>query len=268
MKNFVLIGNGVMGMRHCERLLAVGCSCVATADTAEEANEVFESLRTGAVLADFSVIAAPATLHFEYAKKCLELGLHTFVEKPIALNFEDANALIALAKKKQLILFPGHSERYSETFESFAKTTKPLLKNGNVHLTFIRHNLPSERCRDVPCTLDILVHDLDMFFALCGVDFEAEVLAATCDFDQARLTLRLNNVTADFDVCRNAKEPCRSILFENECAKFTADFCNAKQVQDTLSREQNIFLNSDSKKLAAEQSSAALAVKIASSLNA
>jgi len=58
------------------------------------------------------VIATDAGTHFEIARKSLEAGKHTYVEKPLTLKASDSKALIGLAKKKGLKLMVGHLLEY------------------------------------------------------------------------------------------------------------------------------------------------------------
>ena len=69
-----------------------------------------------AVLADPSidavVIAAPATQHYELAKKSLHRGKDAFVEKPLALHSSEGADLVELARKRGRILMVGHILEY------------------------------------------------------------------------------------------------------------------------------------------------------------
>jgi UDP-2-acetamido-3-amino-2,3-dideoxy-glucuronate N-acetyltransferase len=57
-------------------------------------------------------IAAPAAQHFELAKKAMLAGKDVFVEKPLALHLEEADELVALARKLSRILMVGHLLHY------------------------------------------------------------------------------------------------------------------------------------------------------------
>ena len=69
------------------------------------------------VLADPSVdavsIATPPRTHFPLVRQALEAGKHVLVEKPLATNSVDAEALVDLAERKGLVLMPGHTFLYS-----------------------------------------------------------------------------------------------------------------------------------------------------------
>ncbi len=53
-------------------------------------------------------IATPAVTHFAVAKAALEAGKDVFIEKPLALNTKEGEALISLASENKRILMVGH----------------------------------------------------------------------------------------------------------------------------------------------------------------
>jgi UDP-2-acetamido-3-amino-2,3-dideoxy-glucuronate N-acetyltransferase len=57
---------------------------------------------------DAVVIAAPAVLHFELARKALVNGKDVLVEKPLALHVGEARELVELARTRGRILMVGH----------------------------------------------------------------------------------------------------------------------------------------------------------------
>ena len=67
------------------------------------------------------VIATPASTHFKVSKLCLQKEKHVFVEKPITLNVEEAEELVALAEKKRKQLMIGHLLQYHNHFIEFKK---------------------------------------------------------------------------------------------------------------------------------------------------
>lgn len=58
------------------------------------------------------VIAAPATQHFELARRALVAGKDVFVEKPLALRVEEGQELVDIARQQQRILMVGHLLQY------------------------------------------------------------------------------------------------------------------------------------------------------------
>lgn len=69
---------------------------------------------THALASDISgvVIATPAETHFALAEQALLAGKDVFVEKPLALTFEQGNRLVGLAAQEQRILMVGHVLEY------------------------------------------------------------------------------------------------------------------------------------------------------------
>jgi predicted dehydrogenase len=58
------------------------------------------------------VIATPAETHYEFAKQALEAGKDVFVEKPLALTYEQGAHLVKLADDNNRVLMVGHVLEY------------------------------------------------------------------------------------------------------------------------------------------------------------
>ena len=72
----------------------------------DDAETVFASNVSGVV------IATPAETHFELAKRALLAGKDVFVEKPLALAYEQGSQLVRLASEQKRILMVGHVLEY------------------------------------------------------------------------------------------------------------------------------------------------------------
>lgn len=70
---------------------------------------------------DLVVITLPNHLHKDSAKLALEAGKHVLVEKPFTVKVNDANELIELAKKKNLILSVNHNRRFDSDIQTIQK---------------------------------------------------------------------------------------------------------------------------------------------------
>lgn len=57
-------------------------------------------------------VAAPAETHFDVVRQCLEAGKDVFVEKPLALTYEEGAQLVRLADRRRRILMVGHVLEY------------------------------------------------------------------------------------------------------------------------------------------------------------
>lgn len=74
------------------------------------------------------IIATPPKEHYAMVKKCLELDKHVLVEKPFVTDVTQGEELLALAKKKNLILAVNHNFQYSPAFSRLQK----LIDNGSI----------------------------------------------------------------------------------------------------------------------------------------
>ncbi|MGH9680290.1 MAG: Gfo/Idh/MocA family oxidoreductase, partial [Candidatus Acidiferrales bacterium] len=74
------------------------------------------------------VISAPASDHFELAKRGLLSGKDVFVEKPLALTVDEGLELSDLANKSSLVLMVGHLLRYHPAIQKL----KQLIQSGSL----------------------------------------------------------------------------------------------------------------------------------------
>ncbi len=61
---------------------------------------------------DAVYIPLPNSLHFEWAKKALEKGIHVLMEKSLACSFDEVQELVNIAEKKQLALVENFQFRF------------------------------------------------------------------------------------------------------------------------------------------------------------
>ena len=70
---------------------------------------------------DIIYIATPPFLHYEQAKQALEAGKHVICEKPLALTVEQADELIAIARRSDRLLVANLMQRYNPLFDIVAQ---------------------------------------------------------------------------------------------------------------------------------------------------
>ena len=267
----LLVGNGTMGKRHRERFEACGVQFVAVADNYSEFNGVANKLNlynAGAKARirdiDFVVVASPATTHYAYAKFFLERGVPVFVEKPLATTGPDAQELVDMASRDGIALFVAQSECYNPVFLNFRKHFAAEMNKqcgGDVRLEFRREHRYSERCRDVNVSLDLLVHDLSLFFTMFRAqDVKVQRFQISPDNDDAAwMTLLVNGgmyrgVVADFYVNRNSDCDNRTIAVDfgrdesSPESRYTVSLARYTQegeiehIPDSLENEHRFFL--------------------------
>lgn len=112
---------------------------------------------------DFINIAAPTSLHFSLAKKCLGKKIMTFIEKPITEKISQAEELIRMSRRYRTPVMVGHIER----FNPGVMELKKRLKRGELGKVFQiwadRLGPFPGRISDVGVVIDLATHDLDMF---------------------------------------------------------------------------------------------------------
>ena len=110
---------------------------------------------------DGVTVCTPTVTHFDIAKKAMERGLHTFVEKPLTALSSEGEALIDLSIRKKVKFTVGYIERFNPAVIAL----KDILKSGKLGepllLEFHRENKWPSRIQDVGIVVDTSVHDID-----------------------------------------------------------------------------------------------------------
>ena len=195
----VLFGNGTMGERHCKFFEYSGVHFFKIFDLEDldSAGNVRSSLVDEFISSekiDFAVIASPAITHYEYAKLCLERGISVFVEKPLATIGEQAQELVDLAIRNNVVLFVAQSECFNSVFLNFRKHFMNEIgaANSSFRLEFRREHKYSARCRDVNVALDLLVHDLSLCLSMFRYnDLKVEKFTISKNEDRAQMQISI-----------------------------------------------------------------------------
>lgn len=164
-------------------------------------------------------IAVPTSFHYMVAKDFLEKGVHVLIEKPITKTLEEADELLSLAKKKNLIVQVGHIER----FNSAVRAVEPLLQKAKfIECQRLGSIKKKKRIQDVGVVLDLMIHDIDIILGLVNSKvkhIEAFGLSTVSDYEDianVRLTFQ-NNTIADITASRVTKEEVRKLrIFQEE----------------------------------------------------
>ena len=115
------------------------------------------------VLADPTIeavaLATPVATHFPLARAALEAGKHVLVEKPLAMRFADADALVVLAAARQRVLMVDHTYVYHPAVQRI----RAFVESGELgklhYIDSTRINLGLFQ-HDVNVLWDLAVHDL------------------------------------------------------------------------------------------------------------
>jgi predicted dehydrogenase len=135
-----IIGNGYWGPNLIRNFVEMSESeVVVVADLHDErlahVQARYPSVKTTQDYRDFFtlsldavVIATPPATHFNIAQECLQQNLHTFVEKPMTLDAQNAQVLVEMADDRDLILMVGHTFEYNLA----VRTLKWLVATGEL----------------------------------------------------------------------------------------------------------------------------------------
>lgn len=205
-----VVGIGHLGNYHLQKYAKISnCKITAVADT--------ETARAGRAAAlyncqaftdhkqmlgrvDAVSIAVPTGYHHQVARGFLAAGIDVLIEKPLCATLEEADDLLELAAKNNIVLQVGFVERFNPAVMALEKIiTRPLfIEVHRIHPFF-------ERGTDVDVILDLMIHDLDLvlkFVRQPVVNVEAvglPVLSGKIDISNARLTFAggcIANLTA------------------------------------------------------------------------
>ncbi len=169
-----LIGCGRWGVnlaRNFHSLGALAAICDQDETAAAEASRRFSApLRPlPDLLADPAItaiaIATPAVTHAALAREAILAGKHVFVEKPLALDVDEAEALALLARQRGRVLMVGHLLQYHPAFlRMCALVAEGAL--GRIHyISSSRLNLGQVRTEE-NSLWSFAPHDISMILAL------------------------------------------------------------------------------------------------------
>lgn len=133
-------------------------------------------------------IAVPTSGHFAVAMDFLEAGVDVLLEKPICSSLDEADKLIALAAKKDLILQIGHLERFNPVIRAIAE-----IIDRPRYIECRRVSKFHGRGTDTTVILDMMIHDIDHILSIVDSPIETieavgvPVLSGEEDLANARL---------------------------------------------------------------------------------
>jgi predicted dehydrogenase len=216
-----VIGVGYMGRFHAEKLAAsANAELVAVVDAdVARAKEIAVVLgcvhetdyRALLSRVDAVCVAVPTEKHHDVVLSCLEAGVHVLVEKPLSRTLEEADALLALARAKGLVLQVGHLQRFNPAFQALAA------EGGRPLFIDIERLAPFKaRGTDVDVVLDLMIHDLDLVLALAKAPVEQvsasgfRVLTDAIDIANARIEFA-DGCIASVSASRVSQAPVRKL---------------------------------------------------------
>ncbi len=216
-----VIGLGRLGYRHAANLAGriANATLVAVSDSSQQALDRFvqahPSVRTylsyEALIADESVdaiiIASSTSMHATMARKAILAHKAIFCEKPLSMEIEEAEAILALLKEHPVFFQLGFMRRFDS---SYAKAKQRIDSKALGKAISLRGVSRDPGCPPIAFAktsggliMDLCVHDLDLarWFAGCeatevyarGSAIRYPELAEIGDVDHVDITLTFEN---------------------------------------------------------------------------
>jgi len=205
-----VVGAGKMGAIHAKvysqlddcRLVAVADSDLARAEALAKTYGCEAVCDCDSLIGrvDAVTISAPTVHHCDLATRFINNGVAVMIEKPLAASVEQGRRIADLARRKNVIVAVGHSERCNPVVQA--------MKRLQIEPKFIECNRISPypfRSMDIGVVLDVMIHDIDIILSLAASPIR-------------KLDAVGVNVIGDHEDICNAR-----IIFENGCiANITA----------------------------------------------
>lgn len=196
----------------------------------------FDSIAELIAAVDVVDIVTPTMQHFDCAKQVIEAGKHIFIEKPISNTVEEAEEIIALAKKHNVKGQVGHVERFNPAFTAVKdKINNPMFIETHRLAEF------NPRGTDVPVVLDLMIHDIDAILSVVKSKVKSvnasgvAVISDSPDISNARIEFE-NGCVANITSSRISMKNMRKSRFFQKDAYISVDYldkvCEVVRMKD------------------------------------
>jgi predicted dehydrogenase len=177
--NIGVVGLGLMGQVHLEAWRVAGANITALHDQntphaeklATQYNTKATSLEALLEAVDVVDICLPTPHHKDITLLAAQAGKHVVCEKPMALNLEDASAMLKACEQAGVRLFIAHVVRFFDQYKAAAAVLArgELGKLGTLRLKRAAYQPAKEvdnwfldESRSGGVALDLMVHDFDV----------------------------------------------------------------------------------------------------------
>ena len=172
--NFAIIGIGYWGKNYLRILNSLeNTNLIAVVEpnpkiklekNVRQLNDIDELLNEELPI-DAAIICTPTNTHYEIAKKLLDNGIHVLVEKPLSTKALEAEELIQVADKNNLVILVDHTFLYNDAINFAIEKIQDGEIGSLLHINFERTNLGPIRT-DVSCLWDLTTHDISILNAM------------------------------------------------------------------------------------------------------
>ncbi len=130
---------------------------------------------------DMIDLVTPSYLHAEMAVKCLEAGINVLCEKPMAIEEEDLQKMLAAAKKSGKLFMVAHVVRFMAPYRFLAEELKKEENGKLLRLDMKRisgvptwswENWMLDEKKSGGVGVDLSVHDIDFVQSVLGLPDE------------------------------------------------------------------------------------------------
>lgn len=242
-----VLGVGHLGQHHVKHFCSIdGINFLGFFDTDTiQANiiskkfkvKAFQNIDNLIESVDAVSIVTPTTYHAKIAEKCIRKKKHVFIEKPITSTIEEADKVLELAKKNNVIVQVGHIERLNPALKA--------LESYKLRPKFIeiqRLAPYNTRGTDVPVVLDKMIHDIDIVLSLADSKVRSisatglSILTDSIDIAHARIKFE-NGCVSSITSSRIAKDEVRKIKTFQQNLYATVDLYKGLTEVYTISKE-------------------------------
>lgn len=169
-------------------------------------------------------VVVPTSAHSEVASYFLDKGIPVMLEKPMAGDLDEAEALVDLSIKSKTLLQVGYVERFNPVVKAVEEY--PMVPR------FIEcHRLSNFnfRTKDTGVILDLMVHDIDIILHLAKSPVKrieavgTKIISSKEDIANARITFE-NGCVANITASRVSFRPMRKIRLFSENVYISLDY--------------------------------------------
>ncbi len=182
---------------------------------------------------DAASIVVPTNLHYDVFQQMLPHKIHMLVEKPIALSYTQAKAMVTQAEANGIVLQVGHVERFNPVMaflEDHLSNARFIEATRLAPYPPLRDGAPP-RGTEVSVVLDLMIHDLDIILQLARSPVKSinatgvAVLSPTEDIANARISFE-NGCVANVTASRISQDKLRKIRVFQDNTYLSLDYMN------------------------------------------
>jgi hypothetical protein len=227
----------------------------------------FETFQKKAKNGDIGFVVTPPNTHYQIASDLLDLGCHTWVEKPLTTDAIQAEELIKKAIAQNLTLFIDNTFLFDPLILSLKKLNQ---KDNQIYHIHSRRQGWGKVLKDLGVLWDLLPHDLSIVNNIFGKIQSYNLLSIDFGPEKSRLNrtslaasimlMTVDNITVQIDLSAISRNKIRQIQVMNSNELVTYDLNSGGSAifrsnwgalpglisTDTELITENVFNNEDS----------------------